>query len=382
MALTTKTVVRGNFTFEAEEFATNRWRPKSVKGNLVHTHGASKGKRKGNLALCQFETGKLDRTLLDLMKDKKYNLDANYDGGHLVALDLGGIEHPLNVVPMPSYFNRHGEWRGAERFMSGVMSGRQVKVHVVVSYPDDTTPVPNKIAIHYEYPDPTPTEQDKVFKDVKELTSQIFTRQEHEIPDKVYGQFKTHIPVYCQAEGLQNQNDVPYRFLTYLNGVLDTPIIDPSKVVAGGKFTKEQRLYVWHLNCWNNNPGKQKGCLCSDIKEKGDGKDEHGELNTKGCLSFPQVDHIKPASKGGKNSFDNCQLTSAWYNNQKRAGYIRTKADWEEIKKLRTKREVRDSVKKQRVPLSQLKKEELKKHQEAEIKAARKKAVQAKRDQT
>jgi hypothetical protein len=382
MALNTTTVVRDNFTFEAEEFATNRWRPKSVKGNLALTHGTSKGKRKGNLALCQLETATLNRTLLQLKDDKKYPLDPNYDGGHLVALDLGGIEHPLNVVPMPSYFNRHGEWRGAERFMGGVGSGRQVKVHIVVSYPNDATPIPNKIAINYEYPDPTPTEQDKVFKDVKELSPQIFTRQEHNIPQKVYDQLKSYIPAYCVAEGLLDQYHVPYKFLTYLNSVLDTPIIDPSKIVAGGKFTKEQRLYVWHLNCWNNNEGRQSGYLCSDIKEQGDGKDEHKDLNTKGCLTFPQVDHVKPASKGGENSFDNCQLTSAWYNNQKRAGYIRTEADWAKVEKVRNQREVRDSVKKQRVPLDQLMREERKKHQQKEIKDARKKALQAKRKVT
>ncbi len=64
---------------------------------------------------------------------------------------------------------------------------------------------------------------------------------------------------------------------------------------------------------------------------------------------------MKPASKGGTNAFDNCQLTSSWYNNKKRADYSRTDADWKEFDDARKKRSVRATVIKQRPTIDKYK---------------------------
>jgi hypothetical protein len=377
------TVVRDGFTFQVEQFAANRWRTRSVTGHLVRSRSPVKGKRKGNLALCQFDTDSPDKTLLQLGEGGvEYPLDLNYDGGHLIALDLGGTQHPLNLVPMPSYFNRHGEWRNAERYLCDVIRGKYVTATVEVGYPNDTTPVPNKLTIKYEYavPPKTEGEMDTQFQETLELIPQVFTRQRFDTPQTVYDAFKQHIPAYCQANGLLDQHKVPYSFLTYLNEKLNYAIIGPSRIQPREKFTKEQRLYIWSLNCWNNNAGAQAGYLVSDIKDQADDKkDRYAELNTKGCLDFPQVDHFKPANKGGSNSFANCQLTSAWYNNQKRDGYIRTDADWEEVEQVRSHRSVRKSVKDQRIPLDDLKRDAKRKEQQKAGKAKRQAEVNKKR---
>ncbi|MEX0302350.1 MAG: DNA/RNA non-specific endonuclease, partial [Leisingera sp.] len=63
------------------------------------------------------------------------NPQETYDGGHLIPRELGGPPGELNVVPMQSYLNQHGEWRGLERTWGrAVRAGKDVQVKIEVEY--------------------------------------------------------------------------------------------------------------------------------------------------------------------------------------------------------------------------------------------------------
>ncbi|MCU0649613.1 MAG: hypothetical protein MUF00_16590, partial [Gemmatimonadaceae bacterium] len=120
------------------------------------------------------------------------------------------------------------------------------------------------------------------------------------------------------SKGLADTAPLPYAYLDYINTQLNGGL---ATVHSGSaKFTELQRNYVWALNCWNHNGKAQSGFLVSDVPAT---EDRYWQLSTKGCLDFPQVDHILPKSKGGNNAFANAQLTSAWYNNDKKDGIVR-----------------------------------------------------------
>ena len=311
--------------------------PRPSRARFGTTVGSVKGRRKGNQSLCQFETDDPDQTVLQF-GFAKYAMPPGFDGGHLIALDIGGIENPANVVPMPSFFNRLGTWREQEQFLLQVLSGRSVRLKVEVQY-TGAGPIPSKLKLTYSYPCPTDEDPSLLSVNTLELAGWVYSRTGYTIPEDIYRQFTDYVSDYCVELGKNtDEHDLPYSFLDWLNEELDHAIIGSSSIANGAKFTKLQRQYVWSLNCWNNNAVAQQGFLVSDID---DGSDQYKDLSTKGCLEFPQVNHMKPASKGGTNAFDNCQLTSSWYNNKKRADYSRTDADWKEFDDARKKRSVR-----------------------------------------
>lgn len=45
------------------------------------------------------------------------------DGGHLLASEFGGPKEQVNLSPMNSYINRHGEWRRMEKFVEKALDG-------------------------------------------------------------------------------------------------------------------------------------------------------------------------------------------------------------------------------------------------------------------
>ncbi|MBQ6338805.1 MAG: DNA/RNA non-specific endonuclease [Kiritimatiellae bacterium] len=45
------------------------------------------------------------------------------DGGHLLASEFGGPKEQVNLSPMNSYINRHGEWRRMEKFVEKSLDG-------------------------------------------------------------------------------------------------------------------------------------------------------------------------------------------------------------------------------------------------------------------
>ncbi|WP_299730322.1 DNA/RNA non-specific endonuclease [uncultured Tateyamaria sp.] len=66
---------------------------------------------------------------------KAGNPGESYDGGHLIPRELGGAPGKLNVVPMQSYLNQHGEWRKIERsWRDMVKGGKDVQVKIDVEY--------------------------------------------------------------------------------------------------------------------------------------------------------------------------------------------------------------------------------------------------------
>ena len=47
------------------------------------------------------------------------------DGGHMLASEFGGPKEQVNLSPMNSYINRHGEWRRMEKFVEKALDGGQ-----------------------------------------------------------------------------------------------------------------------------------------------------------------------------------------------------------------------------------------------------------------
>ncbi len=253
MPTTTQTFSRGGFQFTVEEYATKRWRTTAVEGPIHATVGSVKGKRKGNQSLCQFETDDADRTVLQF-GFAKYAMPPGFDGGHLIALDIGGIENPANVVPMPSFFNRHGLWREQEQFLLQVLSGRSVRLKVEVQY-TGASPIPSKLKLTYSYPCPTDEDPSLLSVNTLELAPEVYSRTGYTIPEDIYRQFNDNVSDYCEEFEYTDEHDLPYSFLDWLNEKLDHAIIGSSSIANGAKFTKLQRQYVWSLNCWNNNAG-------------------------------------------------------------------------------------------------------------------------------
>ena len=56
------------------------------------------------------------------------------DGGHLVACEFGGLKEQVNLSPMNSYINRHGEWRLMEKYVEKALdAGKAVTEYRVKS---------------------------------------------------------------------------------------------------------------------------------------------------------------------------------------------------------------------------------------------------------
>lgn len=70
------------------------------------------------------------------------------DGGHLLASEFGGPKEQVNLSPMNSYINRHGEWRRMEKFVEKALDGgKSVTDYRVKSAYDGESLRPEKFTV-------------------------------------------------------------------------------------------------------------------------------------------------------------------------------------------------------------------------------------------
>lgn len=70
------------------------------------------------------------------------------DGGHLIACEFGGLKEQINLSPMNSYVNRHGEWRLMEKFVEKVLdAGKVVTDYRVKSFFSGDSLRPDKFTV-------------------------------------------------------------------------------------------------------------------------------------------------------------------------------------------------------------------------------------------
>jgi len=286
------TEIINGFEYTVEQVPNKpQWfRPKMVHGPLVRKR--NKSQRDGKVKPLCYETGG--------------EVPAGYDRGHIIALGLGGADHPKNLVPMMSYFNRQ-TYKEVETLLKLELSKQQmVYVGIMIDYYSATPVVPEKFTIHRHHGDATRPEEPIVLRQFAQ------PREKYTIPNGIYDCLVKNQATY-RTDYLNNDPNakLTYFFFDIYGGPLGLSGISD---IAPGKFSKLQRDCVWSLNCFNNNASAQTGWLVSDATD-----DPHRNLNPKGLLDFPEVDHITPFSRSGTNSFLNAQLTSAYYNRSKSA---------------------------------------------------------------
>jgi len=205
-----------------------------------------------------------------------------------------------------SYFNRQ-TYKEVETLLKLEFGKQQmVYVGIMIDYYSATPVVPEKFTIHRHHGDATRPEEPIVLRQFAQ------PREKYTIPNGIYDCLVKNQATY-RTDYLNNDPNakLTYFFFDIYGGPLGLSGISD---IAPGKFSKLQRDCVWSLNCFNNNAGAQTGWLVSDATD-----DPHRNLNPKGLLDFPEVDHITPFSRSGTNSFLNAQLTSAYYNRSKSA---------------------------------------------------------------
>ncbi|HZU24905.1 MAG TPA: DNA/RNA non-specific endonuclease [Bryobacteraceae bacterium] len=262
----------------------------------------------GPLVNKKHKVGSRDNSVPPLCFPAVANIPAGYDRGHIIGLGLGGPEHPKNLVPMLSFFNRV-DYKGVENLLKAELFKHQtVYVGVVIDYLSNTPWMPLKFTILRHHGDPTHPEEPIV------LDHYTRPRQPYTIPEDIYKCIKAHEAEFRGKFGIPNGQPLPYIFFERGLGYGAEVGVETQSDFAAGKFGKRQRECVWSLNCYNSNGGAKSGWLVSDVND-----DSHRQLNPAGCLDFPEVDHITPFSRNGTNSFFNAQLTSAIYNRTKSA---------------------------------------------------------------
>lgn len=226
------------------------------------------------------------------------------DRGHVIAEELGGPNISENIVPMYSYFNRRGTWKGMERQLKGVL-GERPYVGIMIDYDASRPWLPRAFRIQTG-------------------TSEVglpFYGNGNEIPGPGPLEMRLHLPVPYPGDAevrkriqavLPAKRDpfTPYAFMDAMRNAWGLrPILKTER------FNDLEREYVKVANSlFDRDDAKEKGFLISDSLA-----DPHRILNHMGNEDFPEVDHVAPFSWGGENAFANAQLLSWKHNSAKRA---------------------------------------------------------------
>lgn len=99
--------------------------------------------------------GDLDGIKLDknnhqqLLAGKEGNAETGqkYDGGHLIATQLGGAGDKINLVPMTVGVNRGPYLQMENTLAAALVDGKNVSVKIDVSYPTPDSVTPNFIRV-------------------------------------------------------------------------------------------------------------------------------------------------------------------------------------------------------------------------------------------
>ena len=120
-------------------------RPTSVEGMITNTVTSDRGKAPEPTAVKQIatEVGKKPAEVWTAL------FAGTHDRGHIMGLQLGGIDDPQNIVPQFSLNQQSGIWRGIE---TNLLKSPGMKVRFDVSYPSEEGTyhdviVPNGISV-------------------------------------------------------------------------------------------------------------------------------------------------------------------------------------------------------------------------------------------
>jgi hypothetical protein len=326
-----------------------RYRPKELVAYVRHVSGPSRDAKMQSLALChEVETGGWYTWTWydDEVEDNK----RDYDMGHLIALSLGGPDHPLNCAPMLHGGNIGGDWKNEERDIAKALPGRgkstlvyrYVKLSLTLAYDltdDADRRIPGRFGVLVEFcgedgkrladdevSDPTGRDWDNPYSktvtnaDPPERTLTLYPKLGDYFTE---AEKKAGLQLKFRGAGACKDQPVPYWVLQMFNNDLDLRqrASDELGVDANAKLylptgadtlsvaarvTRSQRLLILAYNRW-----KTGGTVQSDT-----------EKTLTGHMTFTEhkveIDHITPAAKGGTNAYDNLQVTSRQFNNKKR----------------------------------------------------------------
>ena len=286
-----------------------------------------------------------------------------YDRGHLVALELSGVDDRHLIVPMNREFNQSGYWRKMETAIGDLMAGvNQVAI--------DGTPV-------LASGSGSPATFSLRVKNVIDLYWRIEVRMYY---DDVVGD--SRIPVWfytrlfhgtnlvahfshanrcglaelmpsreevlefmaardlypmVRASGTLNVNVSPFHgeyvnlsqkvppnqlmqfmhdvngFSIFTNGAKVFTTFDQVTIGPSTAYKTFQRKVFKKFNRWKNN-----SFLKSDVPENdlydGEEKDRYQDLSECGGRNAPEIDHIGPSYQSGMNSYINGRLVSFYHN--------------------------------------------------------------------
>ncbi|HYC91262.1 MAG TPA: DNA/RNA non-specific endonuclease [Thermoanaerobaculia bacterium] len=287
-----------------------------------------------------------------------------FDRGHLLALELGGVDHSSNIAPMIREFNQSGKWRQMEIALGGLL-GKQSLYDVdggeisatdvekkiatftlrspltvnVVSWifevrlfyddlvGDSRIPVwfyvrllrGDKVAAHFSFANrcgKTATMPDASDQLEFIAADDLYRKLSKEQRDKLV--WEAMRDDYRDAgdpsrpnQLLQFMHDV--NFLCREKGlelVFERMQVEAQK--GSTAYTDFQRAILRKFNRWKN-----AGKFLSDAQKgafEGEEADVHQTLDECGGRSAPEVDHIDPSYTSGANSYMNARLVSAQHN--------------------------------------------------------------------
>jgi len=264
------------------------------------------------------------------------------EGGHLVALQMGGADSAYNLVPMYGGVNR-GTYRAVERGIYELIGSKpEMAMQVNVSYPvsGDEQRIPSAFECH-------------VFSGVTDLSKIVLTtetlvqrvdntklepariaitgddielrRRLIEIRDAFTpAMWKVEDYLGCNPEHLPALDKRPNAWLDWLI-YTDTNIKTARELLSKfpiGEFTigtqwrfvPVQRQFLAFVNQLTQPDSKKAGECWSDV---GDADPVKTALTNLGTDDGVHIDHIFPETAGGWNVYSNAAVTSALYNKAK-----------------------------------------------------------------
>jgi hypothetical protein len=328
-------------------------RPVSVFGEVANT--GSGGRETPPPPLVSGKTEKND----DIAELKQY------DRGHLVALELGGLDDPYLIAPMNKEFNQSGHWRKMEEAIGDLINGKDQdsadgrstiaaagststatfslrvgnvldtrwRIEVYLYY-DDTvgdSRIPvwfytrlfkgNNLVAHFSLGNRCgktamrPSRNEVLeFMAAKDLYIQIRTAGG---PNATLSPaFSTEYQDYAAKtppnQLLQFMHDVNL----YTNNNNGFRVFTTFDLVSIGKSTAYktfQRKIFKKFNRWKND-GQLKSDMSEDDLYEGEEKDRYQTLTECGGREAPEIDHIGPSYQSGMNSYINGRLVSFYHN--------------------------------------------------------------------
>jgi hypothetical protein len=239
------------------------------------------------------------------------------DGGHIMALSLGGVDIRENIAPMYSGFNRHGAWREKEREILAYLSDHSgdFRMCVEIQYQKANSGgdprIPGAFRVWIEdssgkakiKPEILTMIKDKAVQMVLNTGSANLITQAQLIIDGgwrleqelVIGSSNPRLPGLGVAR--------PYAVLDYL----DFHQMITTTVFGNGRpFTPQQRENILLVNRVRHN-----GWLVSD-----DTSENSKPLALYGDAGA-EIDHIVPEAQSGCNAYSNARVVSSLLNKAK-----------------------------------------------------------------